>query len=674
MALTAETSSVSKLSEIMQSLPQQSGDGLAARFTKHLFNEVDAAEVETYRTSDLVALASDAFESLRQRQPGRAKIVLRQCFAGETELLTVDIVNDDMPFLLDSVLAALRELGLVPELVAHPIFEIRRSGEGALTALQAAVALPNGVSRESFIHLQIRKLGPQPPAPVIEQALASALTDVRSAVSDFSAMTARLKLAIEEFEREPPPATTETNFESVAFLRWLSANNFIFLGVREFGYSGDQEHGELVPKPELGLGLLRNEAISILRHSGDEHRFTPQGRAFFLNSPPVIVFKANSKSTVHHRVHMDTIGIKLYGAGRKITGGLLIAGLFTATAHNLPTRDVPLLRQKVAKVMRSSGFPYESHSSRALLNVLETFPRDELFQISPDQLARISEEVLKIDLTPRPRVFIRRDEFRRFVSVSVYVPRERHNTQVRLAIEKMLEKAFDGRVESATPFFPESPMVRVHYIVWRGQRDLQNPPEAYLETEVEKIITTWSDDFRNCILKRHGGAGYELVHKYFDAFPAGYRETNRPERALEDIERLEKLGPDHPTDIDLYRDDPADPRSVRATLQQLDEPLTLSKRVPILENFGFDVISERTFQLTPKMNGAERLVYLHDSDLRLSDGGGAELISQRANLENGFLAVWSDAAPNDRFNGLILGAGLDWRQAALLRAYASYYR
>ena len=204
------------------------------------------------------------------------------------------------------------------------------------------------------------------------------------------------------------------------------------------------------------------------------HRLTPQGRAFFLNSPPVIVVKANSKSTVHRRIHMDTIGIKLYGAGGNITGGLLIAGLFTATAYNLPTRNIPLLRQKVAKVLRSSGFPSDSHSGRALLNVLETFPRDELFQISPDQLARISEEVLKIDLTPRPRVFIRRDEFRRFVSVFVYAAaRALQHARCASQSRRCLRRRSMGVSKSSTPFFPESPMVRVHFVIWRRQGELQ---------------------------------------------------------------------------------------------------------------------------------------------------------------------------------------------------------
>ncbi len=674
MALSAETSSVSKLSAIVQSLSRQTGDALAALFAKQLFHEVDATEFETYGTNDLIVFAADAFESFSQRQQGEPKIVLRQRFVGDTELLAVDIVNDDMPFLLDSVLGALRELGLVPELVAHPIFEVWRNRKGIVTTLKPAAPSPNGVPRESFIHLQVRKLGPQPPASEIEKALRLVLRDVKTVVADFPSMFARLDLAIAQLERNPPPATAETNTELLAFLRWLLSVNFIFLGVREFGYAGDQEHGELIPRPELGLGLLRDDAVSVLRQAPDEHRLTPQGRAFFLNSPPVIVVKANAKSTVHRRVHMDTIGIKLYGAGGNITGGVLVAGLFAATAYNQSTRRVPLLSQKVSKVLRSSGYPPDSHSGRALLNVLETFPRDELFQISPDQLARISEEVLKIDLTPRPRAFIRRDEFRRFVSVLIYVPRERHNTQVRLQIEKMLEKAFGGHLESATPFFPESAMVRVHYVVWRRQGEMQNPSEAYLETEVETIITTWSDEFRDLILQRYGSAGYEHVRKYLDAFPAGYQETNPPERALRDIVGFEKLGPDRRTEIDLHRDNLTDPRSVRATLQQLEEPLTLSKRVPILENFGFDVISERTFQLTPKMDGEARLVYLHDSDLRVAGCCGEDLLARRGDLEDGFLAVWSNAAPNDRFNGLILAAGLDWRQAAVLRAYSSYYR
>jgi len=662
-----------KLSAVVQSLSGRVGNGLAARFARQLFNEADTAEVETYETGDLAGLAADAFESFHKRMPGVPNVAVRDRSLKNSDFLVMDIVNDDMPFLLDSVIAALRDWELVPELVAHPIFEVRRDNDGRLTALEPAPAISSGAPRESFIHLQIRKTGPLPPSGEIEKALLRVLAQVNTVVSDFEAMTHRVQGAIAEFERKPPAAQAETS-EAIAFLRWLFANNFVFLGVREYTFSGGPDTGELLAKPQSGLGLLRGTDVTLLQRSGAERRLTPQIRTFFLNSPPVVVAKSNDRSPVRRRARMDVIGIKLYGEDGKMTGRLRIAGLFTTSAYNASTLSIPMLRRKAADVLRNSRYPPGSHSRRALLNVLETYPRDELFEISTGQLARISDEILKIALSPRPRVFIRCDEFGRFASALVYMPRERYNTNVRVALIKVLEEAFGGRLDSYTPFFPEGAMVRIHIVIWRTDAALEDAEEASLEKEAEKIIRTWNDKLRDRILNRYGSAGYGLAAKYLHAFPAGYQETKRPERALKDIERLEQLGPDWRTNIDIHRDDPGDQNSVSVTLQHLDEPLTLSKRVPILENIGFNVISERTFRLTPEMDGQACAVYLHDSDLRLMDGGATDLMARRENLEKGFLAVWSGQAANDRFNGLILQAGLEWRQAALLRAYAAYYR
>jgi glutamate dehydrogenase len=672
MTLAAGTGS--KLAAIVRSLSDQPADTLAARFAQLLFQEADTAELDAYDTADLASLAAAAFESFRHRMPGKPKAVLRDCTFKNGSFLVVDIVNDDMPFLLDSVIGALAEQGLAPELVAHPIFEVRRDNEGQLTAISSAGGPSNGAPRESLIHLQIRKTGPLPPAAELESAIGRVLEDVRAVVRDFRAIEDRLGSIIQELEQTPPPATAETNAEAIAFLRWLTAGNFTFLGLREYDYRSSGESSLLVPKPETALGLLRDTNRLMLRRSAAEQQLTPQIRAIFLNSPPVMVAKGNDKSTIHRRAHMDIVAVKLHGEGGRITGQLRIAGLFTASAYNLSTLSVPLLRQKTAKVLRGSGYPAGSFSERALLNVLETFPRDELFQISTEQLVRVTDGILKTSLTPRPRVFIRRDEFERFISAFVYVPRERYNTQVRIAIVKALEEAFGGRLESFTPFFPEGSMVRIHIVIWRDEDSLKDTGEESLERMVEQIIRTWDGDLGSAILERYGAAGYGIASKYLNAFPAGYQETNSPARALEDIQRLEKLGPHRRTDIDIYQDDPTDLSSVRATLQQLDEPLSLSRRVPILENFGFDAVSEGTFQLTPNLPSGTRCVYLHDTIMRLSNGGGAELRSRHANLEDGFLAVWSGAAANDRFNGLILAAGLSWRQAALLRAYSAFLR
>ncbi len=339
MTLSAEPRSFGKLAEIEDRLFERTGNGFAAIFAKKLFEEVDTAELEPYGTDELVVLAADAFESLRTREPGQPKIVFRDRFADNAQFLVVDIVNDDMPFLLDSVLGELRDLDLVPELVAHPIFEAARDSAGVLTELKPVSATTNGAPRESFIHLQIRKLGQAHGKADIERALKRVLADVKTVVTDFHAMTSRLQGAIAQLENNPPPATIETNAEALQFLRWLGASNFTFLGIREYDYIGDQETGQLLPKPEASLGLLRDERRSVLRRGGEEHRLTPQSRAFFLNSPPVLVAKANSKSTVHRRVHMDTVGIKLYGRAGRIIGEMRLAGLFTATAYNLSTRE-----------------------------------------------------------------------------------------------------------------------------------------------------------------------------------------------------------------------------------------------------------------------------------------------------------------------------------------------
>ncbi|MFT4077973.1 NAD-glutamate dehydrogenase [Rhodomicrobium sp.] len=646
-------------------------DDLAARFAAQLVSESGCSDLASDRAATFSALAAEAFENLRRRHSHAPEISIRSLTSHEGENIVIDIANDDMPFLLDSVLGELRELGLVPFLVAHPIFEVERDGNGVLAALAPAAPEPNGRVRESVMHLEIARPGIAPSFETIDRALRRVIADTALVVGDFHAMTDRLKAAISDIERNPPPASPQTNAEGLDFLRWIAEDNFIFLGVREFAY--DARVGELVPQTERSLGLLRDPDRIVLRVE-PSRVLTPESRAYYLNAPPVVVIKANAKSTVHRRVHMDAIAVKLHDAERCVTGQIVFAGLFTASAFNLPVHDVPILRRTVKKVLRRSRHPAESHSGRALLNVLETFPREELFQISPERLSTVSEEILKTELAPRPRVLVRRDEFRRFVTVLVYVPREKHNTSVRERIEAMLAEAFDGRFEQTTPYYPESAMVRLQVEIWKADGDLLDPAERDLEAKVEDIITTWADRFSARVLAERGSDGQTLIEKYRDAFPAGYQERNDAERALKDIERFEKLTEGHRTGIDLYRAADAEPGAVRATLQQLDEPLTLSRRVPILENLGFDVISERTYLLTPKANGGARRFYLHDIDLRLREGDAATFCERRGALEDGFLAVWADAVPNDRFNGLILAAGLDWRQAALIRAYAAYYR
>jgi glutamate dehydrogenase len=671
MAFAAQTGNVGKLEQIMTRLAG-GGDTLRAIFANALFQAVDMSEFDAYSVEELAGLASKAFDNMLQRQPGQPQINIGEHSTANASFLIIDAVNDDMPFLLDSMLGELRAFGLNAELVAHPIFLVKRDASGGLLSIEDAGSSSHGGKRESFIHLHIRRPDEQAAREAIAPALRRVLEQVRTVVADFPAMTARLEQAISSYHKNPPPAPLEVISESIQFLKWLNAGNFIFLGVREYRYEMQEGGSELVPIDGAGLGLLRDPDLSILRRSPITKRLTPESRSFFLNSPPVIVAKANSRSTVHRRTHMDTVGIKLYGQGGGISGEMRLAGLFTANAYNASTRTIPLLRQKVEQVLRRAGHAPDSYSGRALTNVLEAFPRDELFQASVAQLTEFSEEIVKLDLTPRPRVFVRRDEFGRFVSAFVYVPRERFSTDVRVRICSMLEQAFGGEFISFTPFFPEGPMVRLHIVIWRKDEELKQPATAQLEADAEAIIITWRDRFRGELTGRYGNAAQPLIDKYLDAFPAGYEDTNSPLRGLEDVARLEKLHAGAPADIDLYFDE--ETKELRATLQQLDEPVALSRRVPILENLGFTVISERTFRLTPGMAGGKRVVYLHDSKLETAFAKSAEVIANEISLEQGFLAVWRGRAANDHFNGLILTGSLDWREVAVLRAYSAYLR
>jgi glutamate dehydrogenase len=672
MSFPAAETGANEAGGLGSAVARETGNPLAAVFGDALFRDVDQTEVKSYGESERLAFARRAFDTFAMRPDSQPVIATSIRQAKNATFLAVDIVNDDMPFLVDSVLAALRDMGYAPEFVAHPVFDVERDREGRLVRLSQGHA--NGSRRESFIHLHIRQFGKAIPEDEIVATIAQVLSDVKTVVTDFAPMSDRLDRAIADFEQNPPAATVETNAESLQFLRWLAAGNFIFLGVREYAYTGSINDGELSPRPELSLGLLRKADLAILRRGGMERRLNAESRSFFLSAPPVIVAKASSKSTVHRRVHMDTIGIKLYDRDKRVAGELRLAGLFTASAYNLSTRNIPVLRLKVDKVLQAAGHAPDSYSGRALLNVLESYPRDELFQIGSEDLSRIATEILKIELTPRPRAFVRRDGFQRFVSVLVYVPRERYSTDVRVRLSGMLERVFGGHFDSFTPFFPEGPTVRIHFVIWRGDNELKAVGEAEIEREVEKIVRTWHDEFRSRAIATFGNAAPALIEKYDGAFPAGYADANRPSRAVEDVQRLERLSPEKPIDVDLYRDDMTAPEIVRATFQQRGAPISLSRRVPILENFGFDVVSERTFLLTPRGADGVEQIFVHDSELKLADDSTGEFTTRRANLESGFLAVWANRAANDKFNGLILRAGLNWREVSLLRAYAGYLR
>jgi glutamate dehydrogenase len=623
----------------------------------------------------LADLTRHALEFIARRAKTQAKVRLRPLPPDEAgaAISVLEISNDDMPFLVDSILGEVQARGLAVLALLHPIFKTDRDGAGQLRKILGPGDQNwHDGQQESYIAVLLKAM-PAAAGEEVVAAIVTILDEVRVAVEDWGRMRRRLAAAIGELERVSAPVAADLRTEALAFLNWLAEDNFTFLGMREFELSGAPDSGDLLPRKGSGLGVLRNPAVEVLRRGSELTAMTPEIRRFYFAPAPLIISKANVVSRVHRRAYMDYIGIKTYHADGTLKGEVRVVGLFTSQAYVRPPGEIPFLRLKVAQVLAASGYPPASHAGKALANILNTFPRDELFQIGVERLQQWSEGILDLETRPRVAVFARVDRFDRFVSLIIFVPRDRYNTSVRERIGAMLAAAYQGRVSAFYPYFPEGPLVRVQFIIGRQHGTTPKVEPAWLEGEIVEIIRTWSDKLAQAIATL-GPNGEALIAKYGNAFPAGYAEDFSAARALKDIERIERLGPERPIAVDFYR--PAEARAGRlhAAVYRFGEPIALSERVPVLENLGFRAIDERSFHLTPRFADRPVDVTLHDMVLERADGGPIELADQAARLEGCFLAVLRGEADNDGFNRLILSAGADWREVAGVRAYCAYLR
>ncbi len=650
-------------------------------FVKALLASSGAPELPDIAEPLLAAEVTAAFAWLATKPAGAHKVQLRASKlalpSAPGELAVLEILNDDMPFLFDSVLAEIQAHGHRVQLALHPIFKTRRRPDGQLEAVTA----PGDWSwddgrQESYIAIHMDK-----PAEADGQALVAAVSEcldlVRVVVRDWKPMLSRLEQGIRDLEAAAPAMRREQLAESISFLQWLVNGNFTFLGARDLIVSNNHDQsGELEPVPGAGLGLLRDPNFRVLRRGRELVSTTPEVRRFFSGPDPLITTKANVVSRVHRRVYMDYIGVKQYGADGNASGELRLVGLFTSSVYTQPARQIPLLRQKIGSVIEASGYPPESHAGKALINVLETFPRDELFQIGLEDLERWTAGILDLEIRPRVRVFKRVDRFDRFVSILVYVPRDRFSTTVRERIGAYLAEQFTGVVSAFYPTFTEAPLVRVHFIIGRHDGVTPEIDEAVLEAHVANIARTWTDQLGE-VLGQAADVPRTHLQRYAQAFSAGYTEAFTVERALEDIQRIERLGPVRAVAIDFYRAAGDPPSRVHAAIYRYDAAMRLSERVPVLENLGFSVIDERTYMIRPHLVTGPRDVVLHDMVLETADGapieiGTAGMVDVR--LEDCFLAVASGEAENDGFNRLVIASSATWREAAMLRAYAGFLR
>ncbi len=401
---------------------------------------------------------------------------------------------------------------------------------------------------------------------------------------------------------------------------------------------------------------------------------TPAARAFLDEPQLLVITKSTRRSRVHRHSHMDYVGVKLFDANGKLAGEFVIIGLFTSTTYTKSTATIPYLRRKVIAVVRRAGFDPDGHSGKALVNVVETYPRDELFQIDADALYRNALAILRLDEHPRVRVLSRRDRFGRFVSILVFAPRDRYHSGARKAIGDYLASAYKGRVSAFFPFFPEGPLVRVHFIIGRIDPNTPEPDRAALEAAVAGIVRSWTDGLMDALSVAHGpDRGQALLERYRDAFSQGYQEAYPPTDAVSDIRIIEGLSAGKPLAADFHRRVSDDGASIGLKIWSHDRPIPLSERVPVLENMGFRVVDELTYRVSPGTPD-EPDVWFHDMAIERADGGEVDLLSRKQALEACFIVVMTGVAESDGYNTLVLAAGLAWRDVTLVRTISRFLR
>ena len=589
----------------------------------------------------------------------------------------IEIVNDDMPFLVDSITANLNLRGHTVHLVVHPIMRVRRDAKGHLLEIVDAKsrAKADKVVNESHMHVEISAQSSPQVLDEIQATIQAVLVDVQSAVEDWRIMLGKVDEAIVELQDHPPPVVAEETEETISFLKWLADNHFTFLGYREYVHKSTAKGATHKIVAGSGLGVLRNPDFHVLADTkGGLTELSAEVQHFLGLAEPIIVTKANVRSTVHRSVHLDFIGIKTFDAKGKINGERRFVGLFTSVAYNQTPEQIPFLRRKIRRTIALSGLGPASHDGKALANILDTFPRDELFQISEQQLHDAAIGILEVYERPRISVFHRRDPFHRYVSCLVYVPTYRHSTELTELIGKAIAQAFNGHVSVSFIHVGDSPLARIQYIVATQKEEKPEPLRDELEELLNLVARTWREDLHDELHEQFAEEhGNQMWHKYGSAFPAGYVEAFSAQEALFDIEKMEEVLTSERVGMNLYQAIEAPENALRFKLFHHGEPLPLSDTLPMLENMGFRVIDEHPFDIRPN-GGDESLIWIHDYGLEVSSGVKFDLHDIKEKFEEAFERVWYGELENDGFNRLVMQAGLEWREIVILRAFCKYLR
>ena len=635
----------------------------ALPFVRDYYRGVDEDDLREHPAAALAAAALDHLRFGARRKPGQPLVRVfnpthdRNGWTADQSV--VEVVTDDMPFLVDSLAMVLNDCGISLSMMVHPVLHVRRDRGGRMQSCGSEPV--DGTRAESWQHIAIDRVTDPLRLEDVRRRILTTLSDVELAVRDWPRMKARAAdLAVAVGGGLPGIGRAECA-EAGAFLAWLADNHFTFLGYREYRLARGASADRLAPVAGSGLGLMRTgrgrprPQTAVLR--GEARRRARE-------STPLVVTKANSVSTVHRATYLDYIGVKTFDARGNVNGECRFIGLFTSSTYSASTRDIPLLRNKVRQVIDHIGAAPVSHDGKSLFHVLESYPRDELFQATVPELVKSARGIVNIYERRRVRLFLRRDPYARFYTCLLYVPRDRYNTQARQRIEQILMQELGGRSLETQVQISESALARLYTLVRTDPESERVADVERIERRVTEALRTWEDRLREELAARLPDA---RAGAFADAMPAAYQEDVSARDAIDDIRELMALPATGPAlGIELRPGDPVR-NALHLRLYRRGEPVAMSDLVPLLENFDLRLLNERPYRI-----GTGQDLWLQVLEVTYTGAGRLDPSEAGPRFESAFFAVWDGRAENDGFNDLVLGAGLDWRQCVVLRAVGRY--
>lgn len=639
-----------------------------------LGQEITIEDIDIFDQSILVDAATLHWEMAKEREKGEPKIRIHcpQVSGANHNKIVIEIVSDDFAFLVDSVAAEINRHNLLIDLLLHPIVYVEYDAKGNMRRIQKE--RDDSLTRQSHIHVQIKDTANPEILAELEKGLYTALEDVYYANRDWRKMLDVMKTARDELAAAPIKASMREIEKYCAFLDYIAENNFTLLGYRHYEFKDG--------KDGLSSKIIKGESLGLLADDVKPAYITENTEGLPRNLQelrkkldPVSISKTNRISTVHRRVPMDAVAIKTYNNKGEVTGEKLFIGLFTSVTYSRSVSSVPYIREKVEDVVNMAEFLPNSHDGKALRHILEKYPRDELFQISKEELYKTALDILKLQERQRIALFMRQDPFGRYISCLVYIPRDRFGSDLRAHIISILEDELKGECANFYTTLDDSVFARVMIIM----KVSQSKPPKYNVGKIEQMLQeagqTWAELLSAAVMDvtKSPEEVSRLTVRYGEAFPVSYTSRYRAKQAVFDIDKVENVIDSGKMNLDLYRPDDIGADQMRLKIYNPGHPITLSDVLPILDNMGLRAIAELPFEVQPK--GMETSIWIHDFLLETPAIETDIIVSDvKLNFERAFGHVWYNHMENDSLNMLTLSANLNWHEVTMLRTYVQYLK